>query len=289
MPATAALSYCGRQVRRHDHDRFLTSLFAPPDRREALFAIHAFNIEVAKTREVVTEPILGQIRLQWWRDAIAGLYQGEVLRHEVLEALAGPVERFDLSRAYFDRVIEAREADLTERAPATLEVLERYAEDTAAPLIQLGLEALGVRQGESAAADAAHHAGAAVGTAWALSGLLRAIPFHAQQRRVYLPTAVVEEVAVEMGELFELRPHAGLARAVERIAAAALKHLSAARSRRAQTLRQAVPALLPAVLAENHLGRLRRAGYDVFDSRVQRPTGPATQIRLMLSVALGRF
>ena len=66
----AALSYCGQEVRKYDKDRFLTALFAPADRREALFALYAFNLEIAKTREVVTEPVLGQIRLQWWYDAI---------------------------------------------------------------------------------------------------------------------------------------------------------------------------------------------------------------------------
>src|SRR5512135_1463257 len=85
MAAIDTLSPCGQRVRHYDHDRYLTCLFAPDDRREALFAIFAFNHEVAKTREVVREPILGQIRLQWWRDSIAALYAGEVRRHEVIE------------------------------------------------------------------------------------------------------------------------------------------------------------------------------------------------------------
>lgn len=83
MSRTQDLSYCGRQVRRYDHDRFLTSLFAPAARREGLLALYAFNVEIAKTAEVVSEAMLGQIRLQWWREAIEALYAGAPPEHEV--------------------------------------------------------------------------------------------------------------------------------------------------------------------------------------------------------------
>jgi phytoene synthase len=282
MPAANGLSYCGDQVRRFDHDRFLTALFAPADRREALFALYAFNLEVAKTREVVSEPLLGQMRLQWWHDAIGGLYEGRVPAHEVLMPLGEAIDRFGLTRGHFERVISAREADLTEEAPPTLADLERYAEDTNAPLIALALEALGVRDG------AAHRAAGPAGAAWALAGLMRAVPFHARQRRVYLPTRVVEEVAVDMGELFELRPHAALARAVETVSAAAGARLAEARTHRRAVPRAAVPALLPATLADSHLKTLRRAGHDVFDPRVQMGN-PLRQARLTLNAALGRY
>ena len=64
-------------MRHHDRDRFQTALFAPAERREALFALYAFNYEIARVREAVREPMLGQIRLQWWREAIAAAYAGE--------------------------------------------------------------------------------------------------------------------------------------------------------------------------------------------------------------------
>ncbi len=282
MSALDRLSSCGQQVRRHDHDRYLTSLFAPADRREALFAIAAFNLEVAKTREVVSEPMLGRIRLQWWRESIDGIYDGRVRRHEVVEPLAHAVDHYDLTRGHFDRVIDAREFDLEDRAPVDLAELESYAEATAAPLMWLALEALGVRDGP------AHRAAWSVAIAVALTGLLRAIPFHARQRRVYLPTAVVADVAVEMGELFELRPHAGLARAVERLAAVARRHLDAGRALRRETPRRALPALLPATLADGHLKALARARYDVFDRRVQ-TAHPLRQIRLIWRALAGGY
>ncbi len=82
-------SYCGELVRRHDPDRFLLTLFAPASMRESLFALYAFNYEIAKTRETVTETQLGLIRLQWWRDAISAIYdRGDVAAHHVLTPLA---------------------------------------------------------------------------------------------------------------------------------------------------------------------------------------------------------
>src|SRR5215471_6644996 len=75
-------------VRRHDRDRFQTALFAPAARREALFALYAFNYEIARVRESVREPALGQIRLEWWRETIAAAYDGALpRRHPVAEAL----------------------------------------------------------------------------------------------------------------------------------------------------------------------------------------------------------
>src|SRR5436190_14638459 len=93
-------------VRRHDRDRYQTALFAPADRREALFALYAFNYEIARVRESVTQPMLGQIRLQWWREAVAAAYDGTpARRHEVVEPLSAAIRQFGLSRVYFDRLI----------------------------------------------------------------------------------------------------------------------------------------------------------------------------------------
>lgn len=282
MSLDERLSDCARQVRRYDRDRYLTALFAAPDRREALFAIAAFNLEIAKIREVVTEPLLGEIRLQWWRETIDEIAAGTVRRHEVAVPLASAIRRFGLTCGHFQRIIDARAFDLKDRAPADLAELEAYAEATAAPLNRLALEVLEV-SGEDAERVAAF-----LGRATALTGLLRAIPFHARHRRVYLPTALVEEVSVQMGELFELRPHAGLARAVERLAAVAARHLDAARQAGKALPRAASPVLLQAVLADGHLRVLCKARYDVFAPSVQ-TAHPLRVAGLMWRAAIRRY
>ena len=97
-------------LRRHDRDRFQTALFAPAAHREALFALYAFNYEIARVREAVTQPVLGQIRLEWWRENIAAAYQnGAIRRHPIVEKLTAAIRERELTRAYFERLIEARE------------------------------------------------------------------------------------------------------------------------------------------------------------------------------------
>ena len=258
------LSYCGEEVRRHDPDRFLAALFTPEDRREAVFALLAFNLEVAKTREVVSDPMLGQIRLQWWREALDGAYAGTPRAHQVVEPLAAAIAAHGLTRARLDRLIDAREQDLEDIAPPDLAALEAYAHDTTAPLLGLWLEVLGVGDGP------AHAAAEAVGTAYALAGLMRRLPLDAARRRITLPTAVVEEVAVDLGELFELRPHEALARAVATVCTAAEGHLARGRALAGQVPQAARPALLPAVVAARHLAVLRRCRFDVFHPKVAR-------------------
>jgi phytoene synthase len=277
-----ALSPCGQEVRKHDNDRFLTCLFAPADRREGLFALYAFNHEIAKTREVVSEPVLGQIRLQWWRDGIAAVYEGAPPRHAVLDPLAESVTRYGLSRDLFETLIEARETDLTDEPPPDRAALLAYAEATGAPLVQLALEVLGVR--ETAAAEAGRHVGIAV----ALAGLLRAVPFRARQHRLFLPTDLLARHRVSPQSVLDLHPQPGLAAVTAEIAGLARDHLSRARALRRSVPRPALPALLPAVLADLYLGVIHRAGNDVFAPRVQMPN-PFRSPRLALSATLGRY
>src|ERR1700730_14478031 len=107
------LSPVAALVRRHDRDRFQTVLFARGARPQALFALYAFNYEIARVRESVTEPMLGQIRLQWWREAIAAAFEsGPVRNHVVAESLALVIRDFRLSREHLDRMIDTRERDL---------------------------------------------------------------------------------------------------------------------------------------------------------------------------------
>jgi phytoene synthase len=214
-------------------------LFAPAVRREALFALYAFNHEIARVRETVSEPALGQIRLQWWRENIAAAYDdGPLRRHIVVEPLTAAIRAHGLTRAHFDRLIDAREGDLEEASFAGLAALEEYAESSSARLVYLALETLGVRD------PAAEQAGFHIGIAYALAGLLRAIPY---------------------------RTRIGPALVPAEIAAAASRHLASARALRASIARSALPALLPAIVAERSLTRLKRAGYDPFDPAVTAP------------------
>jgi NADH dehydrogenase [ubiquinone] 1 alpha subcomplex assembly factor 6 len=256
-------SYCAQMLRRQDADRYLTALFATGDRREALFALYAFNLEVARAREMVSEPLMGLVRLQWWRDAIDEIYQGRVRAHEVVRPLARAVSAYGLSQPLFERLIATRERDLETEPPADLAGLVDYARGSSATLVELALEILG------APTPAVREAGEAAGVAWALTGLLRAVPFHASRRRLYLPANLMAEAGLLPGQLFERGSSSALRPVVRIVAGAATDWLSRARQHAAQVPRRFQPALLPVTLAAGYLRRLAAAGYDPFDERVQ--------------------
>lgn len=253
-------------VRRHDRDRFQTALFAPARQREALFALYAFNYEIARVPEIVGEPMLGQIRLQWWREVIAGAFAGEPpRRHVVTVPLADAIREFGLSREYLDRLVDTRERDLDPAPPRGFAALEEYAEGTSAALVLLALEILGERQ------PAARDAGRAVGVGYALAGLLRAMPFHAAAGRCYIPADLAERSGLEIRDYEARRPTAALRGAIGEIAVVARQRLRSARLLRRAIPRAAVAAVLPAVIADRFLARLERAGYDPFDRRLAIP------------------
>lgn len=282
--ADGALSYCGGVVRRHDRDRFLTALFASAERRESLFALYAFNFELARVREAVSEPMMGRMRLQWWRDAIAAIYAGNPYRHEVIAPLAAAIRSHGLSRDRLDRLVDARERDMESEPPADLPSLIDYAEASAGELVLLALECLG----EAGRQDAALAAGRAVGIAAALTGLVRAVPFHARSRRLYLPQSLLDRHGVRAEDILELRRPAGLPAVAGDIAREAERRLAEA-GRAARGLpRSLLPALLPGSLARLYLRRLAAAGNDLFDRRVQE--APSARIwHLWGRNLLGRF
>ncbi|MCZ6860553.1 MAG: phytoene/squalene synthase family protein [Alphaproteobacteria bacterium] len=280
--AAPNLTYCAEQVRRFDPDRYLTVLFAPTARRPSLFALYAFNLEIAKTAEVVSEAPLGLLRLQWWRDILEAIEAGQESRHEVAEPLAEAVRRHGLDTALLGRLIDAREFDLERRAPDDLAALEAYAEETSADLVHLALQILGVD------AAPAWTAGRHAGIAGALAGLLRAVPFHAAAKRLYLPRDLSEAAGLRIGDLFELRSSPPLCRVAERVAACAREHLRAARALSGQVPKAARPALLGAILAEQALARLARAGYDPFADGLRDPA-PGRAWRLAWAAMRGRY
>ena len=252
-------SWCADEVRRLDHDRYLTVLFAPAESREALFGLYALNLEIARTREIVSEPMLGQIRLQWWRDALGEIHEGAAAReHPVLQTLAAPIADGRLPRAELDALIDAREADLDDAPPASLAALEAYAEATSGALTALAVRLAGTA--EPVVLDTAR----AVGTAWALIGLMRAVAFHAQARRLFLPDDLMRDFGIDRATLLELKPTANLDRLVRAVIERAVTLLATARTSSAVVPKAARGPMLLATLADVHIAGIARHGYDVF-------------------------
>ena len=249
------ISYCGQIVREHDPDRFLLSHFAPFDRREGLWALYAFNYEIAKTREVVSETQLGLIRLQWWRDAVATIYDegAAVPEHAVVQAMARAVDAYDLPREDFDALIYAREFDLEDVLPSDLEGWVHYADYTSVPLLKWAARIVG--------ADVDMEPIAAVGVNYAVAGILRASVSFARQRRCYLPQDLMVEHDVSVNKLYELKRQDGLVDVVRAVAETFVDGVKC--EDRFLRAHQRLAAL--------YMGQLKRLGYDVFDGRLMLP------------------
>jgi phytoene synthase len=137
-----AFAHCEALVRAADKDRFLAALFAPAEHRGALFALYAFNLEVARVREAIREPLAGEIRLQWWSDLIGGEGRGEVEAHPVAAAMRATIVRYRLPEEPFKALIDARRFDLYDEPMATLADLEAYAAGASSSLIALAARVL---------------------------------------------------------------------------------------------------------------------------------------------------
>ncbi len=279
--ASNSHAYCADRVRRLDHDRYLSALLAPAASRAALFALYAFNIEIAGVREAVSEPMLGEIRLQWWREAIEGIYSGAPRRHAVVMVLSGAVSALNLSRTLFDAMIDARAFDLGDSPPDTLVALEDYAAATSGNLNQLALQVLGADGTEAAAAG--RHAG----IAWALIGLLRAVRFHAGQRRCYLPADLMAAAGAGTAQLFSLKGGDGLREVARRIADCASGHMEQARALRHAVPRDARSPVLSLVLADAYLHRMERTGFELF-AKIEIGS-LSRQARMTMAALRGRY
>ncbi len=252
-------------LRHSDPDRLLLVGFLPAAERLPVAALYALNAEIAKTRAVVSEAMLGSIRLQWWRDALDELFAGERPRHQCLQPLADPARHGRISRPLFDTILDARELDLDDAPFRSLDDLVAYAEATTAPLAYLAAELCAMDGPETRAALRR------VSIAYALVGLMRAVPFHAQERRHFLPEELLRQHGVNPARLFDLKPGAGLPGVVAAVLDRAATELDAVPK---LTDRARRPLLLPGVLARYYLRRLRRFGCDPFDRRVAlRPVG----------------
>jgi len=175
----AAFAACEAAVRRVDPDRYFSTLFAPAEKRPFLFALYAFNHEIARIGETVRDPMMGEIRLQWWRETVESAREGRPRAHDVARALAATFARIDLPTEPFEAMINARAFDVSPDVFANDAARDAYLDATSGNLIRLAAWLLGTRDVHD---DLAREAGIAYG----LAGLIRSQPFHAARNKSFL-------------------------------------------------------------------------------------------------------
>ena len=258
-----SFKHCENLVREGDPDRYWASLFAPAERRPFLHALYAFNFEISRVRESVHEPLVGEIRLQWWRDALQGEVRGDVRSNPVAAALDDTIVRFRLPRQALVNLIDARIFDLYADPMPDLNDLEGYCGETASMLVRLSALIL-MNGDEPGGADAAGHAG----VAYAVTGLLRAFPWHARRGQVYLPADILGRHGVVRDDVVSGRGGPGLLGALADLRGVARRHLALARTLRGALAAPALPAFRSLALVEPYLNLMERPGYDPFTTVV---------------------
>lgn len=263
-PETAAA--CEDLVKSFDHDRWLACLLAPPDTRPHLFALYAFAAEIARVRETVTQPALGEIRLQWWREALEGGRAAEAAAHPVAAGLLETLAAFSLPRQPLLALIEARVFDLYDDPVPTLAFLEGYAAETSSALLRLAslIVAGGRDPGGAAAAGQA-------GVAFALVGILRALPWTAAQGRCLVPADLLARHGADPADIRAGKATSGVLAVLKDVRGQAIQRLSEARQGLGEMEKTARIALAPAALAPLYLKAMERPGYAPFAEVVDAP------------------
>ena len=254
------------QTRTVDHDRYLCALFAPSNIQQSIFAIILFNAEIARVWDNVSEPMLGAIRFQWWRESIKKVYSGDVNDHYIIRLLAKTIKRHNLSYCYFERLIYAREQNFMATMPVTVMQLEKYAEETSSPILALFIEIAG--HGSTLRSPEVEETIKCYGIAWSLMGLTRSIPFDARRQRMFIPLEIFSKLGVHADEIFNSKEKHCLIKAVTQIAD--LSNSYACRGKTISIARQSFmkQGYLLGALTEAYYKRLRKCRYDPYNGKM---------------------
>jgi phytoene synthase len=281
-PSSQNADACLATLRETDRDRYLACLLSPEEKRGALAALYAFNAELARVRDVVREPLPGEIRLQWWRDLLEGQAAGDTGGNPVAAALIEAVDTYHLPRKTLIDMIDARIFDLYDDPIADRNALEGYAGETASALIQLASLVLSPEDAARATEQAGH-----AGVAQAIAGLLLLLPIHRRRGQLYIPLEILSATGLDRTSFLDGDDPARLSAAIDAFAGLGLEHLAKARQAGAMP-----PALFPAYLPVSSTGpilkRARRMGAKLLDGGLQPPQW-RRQLQLMQATFRKRF
>ena len=250
--------HCAALVREADRDRYLATLFAPRERRDALFALYAFNVEIARVRDVAREPMPGEIRLQWWREMLEGQRDGEAAANPVAAALLDTLREYKIAPARLVSIVDAHTFDLYDEPMPMLDDLDNYAVMTQSASIGIAADVLGGGDGTMMLIRAA-------GIAATVAGVLSGLAHHAARRQLYVPLEVLERHAVQREDIFAAQVSDGLKVALAELRRHARRQLSAAQGELEFAPPAILPALLPLALVGPTLRPMDRRGYEPFD------------------------
>jgi 15-cis-phytoene synthase len=259
--------YCESLLRRDDKDRWLASLFIPAKFRPHVQAIYALSVETARIHEAVTEPLLGEIRIQWWRDVIEGINPGDAKASPVAAALLDTIARFDLPKTPLLELLEARLLrDIYGDALESVTALESYAEATGANLFRLAMLIL-----DRSDSFADHGTTGHAGIAYRIVGLLRALPWHCARGQVFVPDEILAKRGIGRAQFLAGQSSPEAIGALADLRALTRRHLDIFIAQLPGVVDKVRPALLPVSLCEPYLQQMENLLYDPFKTTVELP------------------
>jgi 15-cis-phytoene synthase len=256
-----AAGFCAELVRTHDFARYASTLFVPAPQRRALLALFAFNVEVSRVHEQVSQPLPGEMRLQWWTDTLVGAGHGGVEGNPVAAELLLAIQTWRLPVERLSRLIEEHQFDLYNDLMPTMAALEGYINDTSSVLFSLS--ALIAGQSSEEIEHLARHAGLAQGIAQVMASL----PLHASRRQLFVPQQVLESHGCGIEDVFAGKETPKLRVALDHLLDEARGHLRTALALLPTVALAARPMFLPLAVVGRDLARMSRADSNPFQPR----------------------
>ncbi|AEQ51485.1 phytoene/squalene synthase family protein [Pelagibacterium halotolerans] len=257
-----SLALAADQLRELDRDRYAASLVIPAQYRAAVQSVFAFSAEIAAIRERVSEPVPGEIRLQWWVDAIEGEGHGAIASNPVADALFRTLERHELPSGPLLRLLAARRFDLYHDPMPDIGQFEGYAGETVSVLYQYAAMILAGGPVDQAA-DAAGH----LGVAQALAGHVRAFGYNASRGQLFLPLALFAAHGVREADIYAGKDSEGLRAALAQAGELAQGHADKAAHAVAELDGSIKPAFASLALVRADIRALARQANQPFTAR----------------------
>ena len=253
-----AEGFCADLVRAHDFARYASTLFVPPIVRRALLAIYAFNVEISRVRDHVSQPLPGEMRLQWWTDMLDGAGHGGVEGNPVAAELLLAIRHFQLPVQRLSRLIDEHQFDLYNDPMPSMAALEGYINDTSSALFSL------VAQVAAPPSEETDHLARHAGLAQGIVQVIAALPQDAARRQLFVPLQLLQQHGSGMDAIFSGKQTPNVRAAIDQLVGEAEAHLATAFQLLADVPREVRPIFLPLALARRDLKRMSRADVDPF-------------------------
>ncbi|XP_075220235.1 NADH dehydrogenase (ubiquinone) complex I, assembly factor 6 homolog sicily isoform X2 [Lycorma delicatula] len=250
--STSPANYCVDLVRKFDYENFLCTLLLTSESRSLAFAVRAFNVEVAKVQDQVSQEQIAQMRLKFWLETVENLFKDQNIKDK------------KLSKNHLKSLVQSRMTPVSSSTFKNLEDMEKYAENSVSPVYYL------ILQGSGYGSVHTDHAASHLGKSQGLVNILRSIPYNLGRRTVTLPQDLLLKHNLPQEKILRGKNDSNLKEVIFEIASRAKQHLEKARSLKKSCPKEASTLFLPAVCINAYLERLRKIDFDIFNEKLRK-------------------